>query len=519
MPQKADKAPSPLRRLACSFLAGMLAAAGPATSQPQLTAHHEYQLGNLPGSEPGDLRTVYQQLNFGFETSGLLASLRSEAFRSSAGGRDYFHLAQRSLSYRQSGFEATAGTYYTLVGSGLLLHAFELPGVVTENRVSRRRYQITQDLGGFQVRYRRGDVDLLLLTGSPVDSELAPGQKGPERRGGRVSGGAFSARPWAEFEVGMGVLDFDGEERGATTHARVRFGSLLKALGLRDWYGDLYGEYARIDPALDSWFSLDREHARGLYLASTFTGGAWGLSLELKDYDDFNFPTINNPPTLIREHEAFLLNRQTHTLLPDDETGIQAELTWALPRQVGLIAAWNLATRRGSRPGEEAKSLSEYFLQLDSPVGETFHGQGFLDFARSRILQNERRITAGTRWDWSAGRRYSVAADLQFQDVDRRFGSRRFPYENLHAAAEVTRYPAWTWSLQLQRSNDPLEIGASESGVTYWWALGTSWLFRDAHTANLFAGKRRTGLACTGGTCYEVLGFEGVEIRLTSRVL
>ena len=497
----------------------MLAAAGPAASQPQLTAHHEYQFGNLPGSEPGDLRTVYQQLNFGFETSGFLASLRSEAFRSSAGGRDYFHLAQRSLSYRQGGFEATAGTYYTLVGSGLLLHAFELPGVVTENRVSRRRYQIMRDLDGFQVRYRRGDVDLTFLTGRSVDSELAPGQKGPERRQGRVSGGAFSARPVAGLEVGMGVLDFDGEERGATTHARVRFGPLLKALGLPDWYGDLYGEYARIDPALDSWFSLDREHARALYLSSTFTGGTWGLSLEFKDYDDFNFPAINNPPTLIREHEAFLLNRQTHTLLPDDETGIQAELTWALPRQVGLIAAWNLATRRGSRSGAEAKSLSEYFLQLDSPVGEAFHGQVFLDYAHSRILQNERRTTAGTRWDWSGGTRYAVAADLQFQDVDRRFGSRRFPYENLHAAAEVSRYPAWTWSLQVQRSNDPLEIGASQSGATYWWALGTNWLFRDAHTANLFAGKRRTGLACTGGTCYEVLGFEGVEIRLTSKVL
>lgn len=518
MPQKADKAPSPRRPVAGLFLAGMLSAA-PAASQPQLTAHHEYQLGNLPGSEPGDLRTVYQQLNFGFESSGFLASLRSEAFRSSESGRDYFHLAQRSLSYRKGDFEATAGNYLTLVGSGLLLHAFELPGVITENRVSRRRYQITQDLDGFQVRYRLGDVEVLLLTGRPVDSELAPGQKGPERRLGRVSGGAFNANPWTDLECGIGVLDFDGEERGATTHARVRLGRLLTVLGLPEWYGDLYGEYARIDPALDSWFSLDRSHARGFYLSSTFTGGAWGLSLEFKDYDGFNFPAINNPPTLIREHEAFLLNRQTHTLLPDDETGFQAELTWALPRQLGLIAAWNLATRRGSRPGEEAKSLSEYFLQLDSPVGETLYGQAFFDYARSRILQNERRITAGTRWDWSAGSRYALAADLQFQDVDRRFGSRRFPYKNLLAVAEVSRFPAWTWSLQLQRSNDPLETGASQSGATWWWALGTSWLLRDAHTATLFAGKRRTGLACTGGTCYEVLGFEGVEIRLTSKVL
>ena len=28
---------------------------------------------------------------------------------------------------------------------------------------------------------------------------------------------------------------------------------------------------------------------------------------------------------------------------------------------------------------------------------------------------------------------------------------------------------------------------------------------------------RRSGLACTAGTCYEVLGFEGIEMRLLNR--
>jgi len=33
----------------------------------------------------------------------------------------------------------------------------------------------------------------------------------------------------------------------------------------------------------------------------------------------------------------------------------------------------------------------------------------------------------------------------------------------------------------------------------------------------LFLGKRRGGLACTAGTCYQVQPFEGVELRLVSR--
>ena len=40
---------------------------------------------------------------------------------------------------------------------------------------------------------------------------------------------------------------------------------------------------------------------------------------------------------------------------------------------------------------------------------------------------------------------------------------------------------------------------------------------RAGHSVNLFVGQRRSGLACTAGTCYEVLGFEGIEMRLLNR--
>jgi len=39
----------------------------------------------------------------------------------------------------------------------------------------------------------------------------------------------------------------------------------------------------------------------------------------------------------------------------------------------------------------------------------------------------------------------------------------------------------------------------------------------ERHTATLFFGQRREGLACTAGTCYKVEAFEGAELRLVSR--
>ena len=75
-----------LRLLA--LLAVVLTAAAPLDAQLRLTAQHEYQFGNLPDAEPADLRALYQQLNLGFESSGFLASARSEAFRSTGEDRD-----------------------------------------------------------------------------------------------------------------------------------------------------------------------------------------------------------------------------------------------------------------------------------------------------------------------------------------------------------------------------------------------------------------------------------------------
>ena len=72
-------------------------------------------------------------------------------------------------------------------------------------------------------------------------------------------------------------------------------------------------------------------------------------------------------------------------------------------------------------------------------------------------------------------------------------------------------------ALVLQRATDTLESGASPTGASYWTGLNAGWQMGDNHRLDLFAGQRRTGLACTAGTCYEVLGFEGVELRLVNQ--
>jgi hypothetical protein len=500
------------------LLAAPLLAQLPA--QLRLSALSETQFGNLPEGEPSGLKTSYHQLSLDYALEGFQIGLRGEGFGSSEPDRNYGELLQRFASYRRGPLQATIGHFYTIVGSGILAHAFELPGVITEERGSRRRYQIVRDLDGAHVRYRAGRATVQLLRGTPINTNLPPGLNGIDRRQGTIQGGSLQLKTHKNLDTGFSMLHYDiggQEETGAALNARWRLAPLLAHLGLKGLYADLHGEYAQRDVTADRLFSLDRDLGRALYLSSSLTWGAWGASLEYKDYEDFSLSQVNNPPPLIREHAAYLLNRNTHDLLADDEQGYQAELSYTFAGGQALTANFTRAVRRHDIGDEDDKTLREIFLQFDSPVGEYIDAQLFADFSRNYILENEKSQLYGTLWNWSFNDRHTLNFDTQFQDVERRFGTLDFPYTNLYLNLEAHRAPGLSAAIQLQRTTDELETGADPSGTTWWWGLNFGAEIRDGHSVGIFAGQRRSGLACTAGTCYEVLGFEGVEMRLHNR--
>ncbi len=86
----------------------------------------------------------------------------------------------------------------------------------------------------------------------------------------------------------------------------------------------------------------------------------------------------------------------------------------------------------------------------------------------------------------------------------------------------VSRSPELSLSLIWEISNDPYltDLGGdsgSEKIIRYWPGVEASYKINSSNTISLFAGKRRGGPACTSGICYEVLDFEGVELRLKTK--
>jgi hypothetical protein len=87
----------------------------------------------------------------------------------------------------------------------------------------------------------------------------------------------------------------------------------------------------------------------------------------------------------------------------------------------------------------------------------------------------------------------------------------------------VARAGLGTLALSWERTTDPQEEDPEKSGTPpvdprHFFSGTISAPLSGNHEIVLFAGERRGGRACTAGTCYEVLSFKGVELRLTSRL-
>ena len=94
---------------------------------------------------------------------------------------------------------------------------------------------------------------------------------------------------------------------------------------------------------------------------------------------------------------------------------------------------------------------------------------------------------------------------------------------SLKVGAALYFAPSWSLGLAVERSTDFLDTDdpntlANELDAAYWVGGFGNYSFHDRIEFSLFAGIRRGGTACTAGTCYLVLPFEGAEFRITTHL-
>lgn len=503
-------------------------------------ARAQWSAGNLvlaqsgrPLHASGEVRTdVYDRADFGWQGDGFAAGGRFELDRSSDDRPDFGRLAayeqltQRWAEWQGTHARVRVGNYYTLLGHGLLHRSWELPGVVYDESGTLTRYAASRDLDGVIAHGAWGPLAAQAFGGRPNQATVSPAMEalGLERYAGYLQGAQLeSALPrggrvgtaWTRFNYG----DAPAHE-GATGFVQYDLLGFAPGSGMS---APFYFEYAQQDEHAAEWWKLRRgpESAHAMYASLGMLWRAWTLSAEWKDYDRFRFG-VNDPPSLVREHSAALLNRRTHVLDADGEAGFQIEAS-------APLAAWGTVTANLTRsdgpPGVRVLRFEERFVEARiAPPGEdrweatVFESRGFdtFDFVGDRT-------TLGIAGTLHGPRGWEVSADVQTQ------GSRTAPFfgpgvsisDRLFTVG-VAHRRFGSAAVSVTRTDDPADLPYDEFGVptaSHVTLVGVQCAaqFDERHSLDLFVGRRRGGRACTSGTCYEVPSLDGAELRWVAR--
>jgi hypothetical protein len=494
-----------------SVLLLLLAVSGP-VAHGQLTGNNlfEYQLGNLPYTEPSDLSAHYDQLNLAYRYKSLKATLRYEHFLSQNEGSSYASLSQFQIQYRKDKMELKVGNFNETLGNGLLVRGYEIAGSVFEEEAYRSRYGFYRDMLGFSAKYS-GDIWYFqALRGKSLLNTLPPTLTVEERRIDLVEGMETGI---SLFRQTLGFILM----RNSNPFEKDYFYSLL-------FSGTLHGfisynlEYAHNLGNDLPLFAMNEESRYGLYGSLSISLGSFGLSFEYKNYQNLLIGTgISDPPTAVKEHKYKVLNRSIHVPQLVDESGIQLEAFYTFGNRSRLVFNYAHALNELY----ETYSFNELFLEYSFYPGQKSNVSLFADYTSDEFKSEHKRYAAGGIWDYQLAGRWSTQLHMEYQYIEREFAEKDRMHNGV-VILGVSKSSVLSVSMVWELSNDPYltdrpDTELMESDLRHWPGLEASYKINPANTLSLFAGKRRGGPACTSGICYEVLDFEGIEIRFKTK--
>lgn len=469
----------------------------------------EVQIGNIPDTDPPALISNYDQLNLQYRFKGFKASTRMEYFINEFEERRYVNLSQLQVRYSTKSLQFTAGHFYDMLGNGLLLRAYDIPGTVFESQGYRVRHGFYRDLLGASGAYQGERFHLKALYGKPLINVLPPTVDFNERRKDNIYAVSTGYAEWGQSLTANYLLNAHSGE-----HHHFGSVNITGNLPLDFSYNTEFAtEFGTGQPLF-----TDERSRHAIYASLAYAGMNFGGSLEWKDYNNFFLGSgFNDPPTLIKEHSYKVLNRSTHVAQLTNERGYQVEVYYRF--NDGQMLTLN--TSRARNEAHEVYVFQEYFAELYVPAGEYSSLKWFIDYAMDPFKEEPNRYATGGIYITPFLKKWSslVQAEYQYYERDGLIGG---SVHNGVLIAGVSRGSKLSLSVTWEVSTDPFQTDnistfEVEKRARHWAGMDARYKFNPHHSLALFAGQRRGGPACTSGICYEVLDFKGVELRWISK--
>ncbi len=573
LPDKSVSRPSRIVRVCVVIAVAAVAAAVTVRAQNlQTVVSNQFRYGR--GDQALDAKTVSKEyLEDLFDTrmyvSDFTLGFRVEIDKPREYGRDTLGLTQYFGEFRRDGLRVRAGSFYNLIGRGMIFNTFESRPLGFNTQTDGVELDFDQQkysVGAFGGILNYADI----LNPSRVEQYLVRGASGEVRPIAPVAvGGGYVAATGNPTRSGY-FREFNDYLREG--HVAVNYDGLSAYLSVSDKRTD-------IDSATRARTSSST-YGTGYYEMLGYATDIFGITAEYKNYrfdlvnpDERDVNTratrglpFQNPPTLVYEHDKTLLARNPHAPDLNDEVGFQLEglvypsedltltfiglggsrhsayeATFVAPTDSGEVAKTmyhplddaprafpELADVRYS-PYWEAFAKADYTLDDDNSFSLALQqrynmtytvGNGDL-IAPSAVAY--RASTAMLEAYDGLGKRNTLHSILELQRVtdDTKVqpaidsigqAASDGRYFNALLTLEFTRSPTWTIFTRVEYSTTNTE----ESQRHFWPVIGAAYRIGTAHTITAQYGAERGGVVCTGGVCRLINPFEGFRLEVTS---
>ncbi len=464
----------------------------------------EYQLGNIPSLQPEYQSSLYDQLNLSYKYKLFTLQTRIEQYYPSfADDLGYKAISQYRAQYKGKDLTIAVGNVHTTFGKGLLLRTYEIPGSVWENRGYRIRYGFYKDIEGAEIKYQLGRFKIKGVYGNILDVALPPTLDNKDRRPDLVQGTELS---YQHKKLVLGAIYMNHKNAAINDH----FSSAYVKAGL---FKDLsvYGEFA-FKSGSGTNLTFNNDSAYAAYFSLNYTKRNLGFSIELKDYKNFSIGAgITDPPTLVKEHPYRLLNRGTHVPVLTNERGYQIEVYYRLSNN--SLLTFNHSLSENMISATNSPVFKELFAEYQFDIGSQITTHVFIDYASDPFTNEVNRYASGFLIDIDHNKLNSTF-ETQLQFVERE-NTETINFSNLYFSYTLALGSKLSTSALLEISSDPFLLNNDEKNILY-PGLGIVYKPNNKNSINLFYGKRRGGPACNSGVCYDVLDFQGFELRISS---
>jgi len=449
----------------------------------------EYQYGELPSANESAFNAMYNKLNLNYRYKQLRIKAGVQYYISPYSERNYVEPGWLGANYRNKGWDLSLGNFNETIGRGILLRSYEIHGAVIEDLSFRSKQYFYRDLLGASAGYRHKKFAFKAMYGMVLNNVIAPTE-------------SISARRDDE------IMAFTGEYKFLKQTIGGAFMHLSNAAEKTDYaMGNISG---RLFPFLNYYTAYastvngpSKGHA--IYASLNMAINKFGLSVEWKDYDNFVIGSgINEPPALVKEHSYRVLNRSTHVLQPDNESGFQIEAFYQASDNTLLTINHTVANNDFGADfnyREWFAEVSTSFNQSDLKI--------FADYANDELKDEEDRISTGLNLEQKIKTKHGLLLELEYQSFNRQSVNNQNVVTGLTYNYQSKLY----WGVLNEWSNDTF-ISDNEK---FWLSTTIRYKLNSKNTFQLFAGERRGGPACSAGVCYEVLDFKGVELRWMAR--